>query len=289
MFNNISLHNFITFMLDRSVKMNFKLIISSCFILSFLACSQDDVVLENQAKKGKSQLNPPVEKKESKETVAVEVIPNANSDIKRARELVKSDANNYNNHVELVINKYKIENLKDRELQEYIKSIFVLYENSENMNFYEVPMSFQEKDFARFETEDFVKVQYHIEIEKRTFNNVNHTYTKHKDWYVYQIDGKPFLGTDGLIPTEEIKHIKVKYNGNIVSIPKDAYSDLYEPNICSRNLEELDTYCYIHPYLTKDGEHLFLLMEGSNGAGVYEVIWVFRNGEFITRAINIPY
>lgn len=273
----------------------FNKLLAILFIATLIvSCSQNEVVLENKAKKGKKSLNGKVnngkkdaEKPRSKPKV--EVIPNANSDIRQARQRVKDEKVDFNNHVEFVINKYKLENLQDRELQEYIKSIFVLYENAENMNFYEVPVDYQEKDYIRFKTEDFVKVQYQIELEKKKFNKVQHTFTKHKDWYVYEIDGKAFLGTDGLIPQEEIKYIKVTYNGNEVKVPRDAYGDLYEPNLCVRDLAEMEDYCYIHPYLTKDGEHLFLLMEGSNAAGVYQVIWVFENGEFLTRAINIPY
>ena len=89
------------------------------------------------------------------------------------------------------------------------------------------------------------------------------------------IDGRPIWGTDGEIPRYYIKSIRPCPNVNALVIPTKAYSDLYEPNT-----ETLKSYS------SDDGQRNYFIMSNSDGAGSYEVVWIFKNGVYWKRLIE---
>lgn len=255
-----------------------KITIYSCSILLFLGCEEDNrIIIDTSKGKSKSgfrtqQINQP----------AVEVLNTP----KQKKKVT------YNNRLDIIINKFKLENLKNEELDEYIKSLFTLYRETVLDKFLTIPVGDFGDDYIVFQTDRSFKHNFEIRIESEDFDPDGHKLEKHKDWYLYKIDGVPFLGTDGTTPNKKIKSMQFKINGTAVDFPEDAYKDLYEPNFCkffSSNEDAQPEICYINALISKDYKYIFILMEGGEAAGIYEVIWVFRLGQFYTRSINIPY
>lgn len=84
---------------------------------------------------------------------------------------------------------------------------------------------------------------------------------------VIKIDGRIPLGTDGDLPQVEIVSLRFFFNGKEVAVPSRLYSDCYNPNLSKDSARVR---------FSDGGEGVFVLMNGSDGAGVYDVIWVLR-------------
>jgi len=94
------------------------------------------------------------------------------------------------------------------------------------------------------------------------------------------IDGAHFWGADGGIPSREIGTFRVAIDGMELPVPESAIRGLYEPNMCSVNGGS-----YVWAGESASGNHLFVYMEASDGAGAYCVKWVFSHSAYITRVI----
>lgn len=89
----------------------------------------------------------------------------------------------------------------------------------------------------------------------------------------HRIDGKKFYGTDGDLPTNELKELLVIWNGKHVAVPLDSVSNCYE-----LHPKSMEVYCT--PQL------LYVYLSGSDGAGGYSVKFVFNHNNYITRIIS---
>ena len=95
--------------------------------------------------------------------------------------------------------------------------------------------------------------------------------------YLSKIDGKHFWGADGDLPKKLISSIKVTKNGIDIMIPKDAFSDLYEPNFQTLSI-------------CKGSENTFYIkMDNSDGAGGYTIIWIISDGKYYGRYIDTSF
>ena len=70
-----------------------------------------------------------------------------------------------------------------------------------------------------------------VTLTSQKFDKNKHSFLYYKESHhsIEKIDGKSFWGTDGEMPREEYKNIRIYINGKQVFIPKSAYDDLYEP------------------------------------------------------------
>ncbi|HKB43436.1 MAG TPA: hypothetical protein VKC90_03570, partial [Chitinophagaceae bacterium] len=89
-----------------------------------------------------------------------------------------------------------------------------------------------------------------------------------------KIDDHHFWGTDGELPKRIISNVKIIKNGVSVVIPKDAFNDLYEPQLRS-----------LHVYIDKS-DTIYIEMDNSDGAGAYSIIWTIKNNKFQKRYID---
>jgi hypothetical protein len=89
-----------------------------------------------------------------------------------------------------------------------------------------------------------------------------------------KIDGKFFWGTDGEIPKEVISHVEVTIKGNEISIPKNAFNDLYEPHLKNINI------CH------GPDNTIYISMSNSDGAGAYTIIWIIKDNKYYGRYID---
>ncbi|MBK7818295.1 MAG: hypothetical protein IPJ60_12715 [Sphingobacteriaceae bacterium] len=89
------------------------------------------------------------------------------------------------------------------------------------------------------------------------------------------IDDKLAYGVDGDFPKTEIKYIKIKFNGNWLTIPKSSFANFYEVHTET-----------IEAYLSKDKKFIFLYISASDGIGSYAIKFVFDKTKFVTRLIS---
>jgi len=120
-----------------------------------------------------------------------------------------------------------------------------------------------------------------IVVKKRSFHIKQHKLFYHKGnlnentaSYLERIDGKRFWGTDGEIPKTSILSINLLKKGLSIDIPKEAYKDLYEPNLRTLSIcSGVENTFYVR-------------MDNSDGAGAYTIIWIFKDGKYIGRYID---
>ncbi len=105
-------------------------------------------------------------------------------------------------------------------------------------------------------------------FKTKSFSRSNHKIASSREGLVSTIDGRSPLGTDGNLPHIEIESVKLYLDGRDVLIPKRLYSDCYEPSF------QLNDSFAIR--FADNSEGLFVFMDGSDAAGSYQVVWVFR-------------
>lgn len=117
-----------------------------------------------------------------------------------------------------------------------------------------------------------------IAIKRGTFNPQKHKllYSNRGGGgdYLEKIDGRHVWGTDGDLPRKSITSIKVTKNGIDIIIPRNEFSDLYEPNF------ETLSIC------KGPGNTFYIKMDNSDGAGGYTIIWVFKDNKYYGRYID---
>jgi hypothetical protein len=94
-----------------------------------------------------------------------------------------------------------------------------------------------------------------------------------EDYSEVKIDGRYPLGTDCTFPEYEIQSMRLNYDGVIIEIPKELYSDCYNPPF-----PPLDDYIsnYFKMIIGNELNSVFVFMSGGDAAGHYQVIWVLR-------------
>ena len=116
-----------------------------------------------------------------------------------------------------------------------------------------------------------------ITITSQKFDKRKHN-IKYKDSYVYLIDGREPKGIDGYLPTDEYKDFDITIDGKKTIIPKDAYSDLFEP-----------TAWYVKVYYDKENDTVYIVASIGDGAGACEVCWQIEKGVYKRRKTGIPF
>ncbi|KAA3440545.1 hypothetical protein [Rufibacter hautae] len=104
------------------------------------------------------------------------------------------------------------------------------------------------------------------------FNLKNRIVDKQKDKWVTEIDGRPVWGTDGNFPKTQVKAVKVKIAGQLVSISKAFYEDIYE---CTNTFK-----------IYQNGDTYFVYQWNSDGAGSYQIVWVFTKAGLKQRLVG---
>ena len=139
-----------------------------------------------------------------------------------------------------------------------------------------------DKGIARGNTIVFEGKEIQVTLSTEKFDKHKHSFKYHKEYrdVIEKIDGKPFWGTDGSMPKKEYKSIEVKIRGKQVSIPKSAYSDLYESYLYTE---------FNSVYYDKDNDILYIVALNGDGAGAYTVCWQIEKGVYKGRKVGIPF
>lgn len=96
----------------------------------------------------------------------------------------------------------------------------------------------------------------------------------YKEKELIKIDGKLFWGTDGEIPKKKISSVRIINNDRIITLPKNAFGDLYQPNLDSISI------------CSGPDKTFYISMLNSDGAGGYYIIWVLKDNNYLNRYID---
>jgi hypothetical protein len=92
--------------------------------------------------------------------------------------------------------------------------------------------------------------------------------------FLSKINHRAFWGTDGAIPTLQYKRISCVWKGREVPVPDSALWDVFNPNLHMTQVR-----------YDRQHQRWFLQATNSDGAGGYEVIWMFEKGEYKRRFV----
>lgn len=127
-------------------------------------------------------------------------------------------------------------------------------------------------NFVNFQTSD-----YQFIVSTKPFHAKEHEIYQ-SEGFVYAIDGKEFLGTDGNIPTNEIKSFNVLYKNEEIEISPEYFQSLYNLDLTAMKL----TY---NPKLNQ----YYLFGTFSDGAATFDALWVFEKGKLIQHISHINF
>ena len=111
------------------------------------------------------------------------------------------------------------------------------------------------------------------------FDKSKHSFEYFKDspTGIEVIDDQLPYGTDGKMPTTEYKSIVINIHGKQVPLPKDAYSDLYEPTFRTD---------HHFVYYDKDTDILYIVANNDYADRPYKVCWQIEKGSYKDRKVS---
>ncbi|MEM6803168.1 MAG: hypothetical protein AAF696_17310 [Bacteroidota bacterium] len=135
-------------------------------------------------------------------------------------------------------------------------------------------------DYPKFHMSDSRENTLKLEADEleiiftvKSFDTQAHEILKREDGSVEKIDGATPYGVDGSIPTKELIDVLIETEEGAWHLSQDDIKSIFEPNL-SR------TWVY---RLSED--RMFMVMENSDGAGFYTVIWEISKHDLENRTI----
>jgi len=114
-----------------------------------------------------------------------------------------------------------------------------------------------------------------IKFISGTFQKEKHKIQSADGYNIIKIDGHFLVGTDGDLPREEIKSMAIEINKQRLSLSKSIFFDLYQPSFES-------TRAYVDR-----NKNLYIVMDNSDAAGSYTVIFMIKGNKYSGRYIFI--
>lgn len=123
-------------------------------------------------------------------------------------------------------------------------------------------------------------------ITSGTFDASKHKFTYYYDKkYLVKIDGKPYYGDYGSVPTTTLSSvILILNNKDTVALPPAAYADLYHPEFTYSEGGAIKTHDAV--YLSADKHRVYIYMINSEAIGKYEVTWILQDNKYVGRVID---
>ena len=135
------------------------------------------------------------------------------------------------------------------------------------------------KGIAKGNTIVFEGKEIQVVLTSGKFDKSKHSFEYFKDSStgIEVIDDELPYGTDGKMPTTEYRSIEVNIHGKRVSIPKDAYSDLYEPTFLTDHNSV---------YYDKESDILYIVANNNYAERPYKVCWQIEKGVYKGRKVS---
>ena len=135
------------------------------------------------------------------------------------------------------------------------------------------------KGIAKGNTIVFEGKEIQVILTSGKFDKSKHSFEYFKDspTGIEVIDDELPYGTDGKMPTTEYRSIEVNIHGKRVSLPKDAYSDLYEPTFLTDHNSV---------YYDKESDILYIVANNNYADRPYMVCWQIEKGSYKGRKVS---
>ena len=135
------------------------------------------------------------------------------------------------------------------------------------------------KGIAKGNTIVFEGKEIQVVLTSGKFDKSKHSFEYFKDspTGIEVIDDQLPYGTDGKMPTTEYRSIEINIHGKRVSLPKDAYSDLYEPTF-------LTDHNFVH--YDKENDILYIVANNNYADRPYKVCWQIEKGVYKGRKVS---
>ena len=135
------------------------------------------------------------------------------------------------------------------------------------------------KGIAKGNTIVFEGKEIQVVLTSGKFDKSKHSFEYFKDspTGIEVIDDELPYGTDGKMPTTEYRSIEVNIHGKRVSLPKDAYSDLYEPTFLTDHNSV---------YYDKESDILYIVANNNYAEHPYKVCWQIEKGVYKGRKVS---
>lgn len=135
------------------------------------------------------------------------------------------------------------------------------------------------KGIAKGNTIVFEGKEIQVVLTSGKFDKSKHSFEYFKDspTGIEVIDDELPYGTDGKMPNTEYRSIEVNIHGKRVSLPKDAYSDLYEPTFLTDHNSV---------YYDKESDILYIVANNNYAERPYKVCWQIEKGVYKGRKVS---
>lgn len=135
------------------------------------------------------------------------------------------------------------------------------------------------KGIAKGNTIVFEGKEIQVVLTSGKFDKSKHSFEYFKDspTGIEVIDDELPYGTDGKMPTTEYRSIEVNIHGKRVFLPKDAYSDLYEPTFLTDHNSV---------YYDKESDILYIVANNNYAERPYKVCWQIEKGVYKGRKVS---
>jgi len=135
------------------------------------------------------------------------------------------------------------------------------------------------KGIAKGNTIVFEGKEIQVVLTSGKFDKSKHSFEYFKDspTGIEVIDDELPYGTDGKMPTTEYRSIEVNIHGKRVSLPKDAYSDLYEPTFLTDHNSV---------YYDKESDILYIVANNNYAERPYKVCWQIEKEVYKGRKVS---
>jgi len=179
--------------------------------------------------------------------------------------------------------KVGLKSIVDKRLKMMLRPFFELGDqDSSKLFFFDYKPIIKNDSVVYFNIDKGLAKGYAFRIETQKFDSTKHKITERSKVEICDIDNKVFWGTDGGFPNQEIKSFKVSFNNQRISLPKDQFNDLYDPSFQTF----LDGSFNVAAKMDKKGLYFIIVLFGSDGAGSYCAIWIFKNGKYLKRVVD---
>lgn len=121
-------------------------------------------------------------------------------------------------------------------------------------------------------------------LQIKTFEPDSHQYTylPGTDSVIESIDGQISFGAVEAVPDQEIDSLWMSINGTPIAIPREAYQNLYNPNLCYNEL----FVRAVMLYPSEQQEYFYLYLYGGEGSATYMAKLIFDRQQFLTQIIT---
>ena len=135
------------------------------------------------------------------------------------------------------------------------------------------------KGIAKGNTIVFEGKEIQVILTSGKFDKSKHSFEYFKDSStgIEVIDDALLYGTDGKMPTTEYRSIVINIHGKQVSLPKDAYSDLYQPTFLTDHNSV---------YYDKESDILYIVANNNYAERPYKVCWQIEKGVYKGRKVS---